>query len=55
MEFYKEDYYRQPCRVSYRTKAGTTSRLGGYALIARMRNSGRLIGAWSTSTGKTIA
>lgn len=48
-------YYNSPCRVLYQTKRGTVSRLGGYDLIHRMREQGRLLGAWSTSTGKAIA
>ena len=48
------EYYKQPARVMYRTKRGTVMRLGGYGLIARMRDAGRLIAAWSTSTGKEI-
>jgi len=46
------DYYKQPVRVLYRTKRGTVMRLGGYGLVARMRAAGRLVAAWSTSTGK---
>lgn len=50
-----EDYYNQPCRVSYRIKGGARrTTLGGYGLIARMRAEGRLIAAWSTSTGKSL-
>ena len=48
------DYYKQPVRVMYRTVRGNVMRLGGYGLIARMRGTGRLIAAWSTSTGKEI-
>jgi len=51
----KKSYYSAPCRVAYRTKRGVVLRLGGYGLIERMKQEGRLIGAWSTSTGKTIA
>ena len=46
------DYYKQPVRVMYRTTRGNVMRLGGYGLIACMRDAGRLIAAWSTSTGK---
>ena len=49
------NYWNSPCRVMYRTKAGARTSLGGYGLIARMRAAGRLIAAWSTSTGKLIA
>ena len=52
MKFYDEAYYQQPCRVIYRTKRGITQRLGGYALIAKMSDAGRLVAAYSTSTGK---
>jgi hypothetical protein len=49
-------YYESPCRVMYRIAGGRTrSTLGSYDLIKRMRDSGRLIRAWSTSTGSTIA
>jgi hypothetical protein len=48
-------YWFAPCRVAFRTKAGVRVRLGGYGLIARMREEGRLVGAWSTSTGKALA
>lgn len=49
-------YYRQPCRVCYRRADGRrVSRLGGYGLIERMRAAGRLIAAYSTSTGRSIA
>ena len=54
MKFYKNEYYRQPCRVMYSTKRGNVVRFGGYGLIKRMRESGRLIAAWSTSTGKVF-
>ena len=49
------DYWDQPCRVMYRVKNGTRTTRGGYGLIARMQREGRLIAAWSTSTGKTLA
>ena len=49
-----KSYYSAPCRVMYRTARGSVVRLGGYALIARMRAEGRLVGAWSTSTGKAF-
>ena len=49
-------YYRQPCRVCYRRADGRiVSRLCGYGLIERMRAAGRLIAAYSTSTGRSIA
>jgi hypothetical protein len=48
-------YWSAPCRVAFRTKTGVRIRLGGYDLIARMRREGRLVGAWSTSTGKALA
>ena len=49
-------YYDAPCRVMYRITSGRTrTTLGGYDLIKRMRDSGRLIRAWSTSTGTVIA
>jgi hypothetical protein len=44
-----------PCRVAFRTKTGVRIRYGSYALVARMRREGRLVRAWSTSTGKEIA
>jgi len=48
-------YYNSPCRVLYKTKTGSRASLGGYDLIERMRKEGRLIAAWSTSTGKALA
>ena len=49
-------YYRLPCRVCYRRADGhRVSRLGGYSLLERMRATGRLIAAYSTSTGRRIA
>jgi hypothetical protein len=48
-------YWSAPCRVAFRTKTGVRIRLGGYGLVARMRDEGRLIGAWCTSTGKALA
>jgi len=50
-----KNYYHNPCRVLYKTKTGKRASLGGYGLIERMRKEGRLIAAWSTSTGKVIA
>ena len=44
----------KPCRVLYKIKNGKRCTLGGYALIAKMEKAGRLLGAWSTSTGKSI-
>jgi hypothetical protein len=41
--------------VAFKTKTGVRIRLGGYGLVARMRDEGRLVGAWSTSTGKALA
>lgn len=52
--FYDKAYYQQPCRVTYKTMRGSVTRYGGYGLIARMEEAGRLIGAWSTSTGKAF-
>ena len=52
MRFYDKEYYQKPCRVMYHTKRGVTQRLGGYALIQKMREAGRLVSAYSTSTGK---
>ena len=50
------NYWSSPCRVMYRIAGGRTrTTLGGYDLIKRMRESGRLIRAWSTSTGTVIA
>lgn len=49
-----DQYWRAPCRVMFKVKNGTRTRLGGYDLIARMRAQGRLIAAWSTSTGKAF-
>ena len=54
MRFYDKEYYQQPCRVMYHTKRGVTQRLGGYALIQKMREAGRLVSAYSTSTGKKL-
>jgi hypothetical protein len=48
----KENHH---CRVAFRTKTGVRIRFGGYGLVARMRREGRLVRAWSTSTGKEIA
>ena len=49
-------YYDAPCRVMYRITGGRTrTSLGGYDLVKRMRDSGRLIRAWATSTGTVIA
>jgi hypothetical protein len=49
-------YYDSPCRVMYRIAGGKhRTTLGGYDLIKRMKDSGRLIRAWSASTGSVIA
>ncbi len=50
-----KNYYSSPCRVLYKTENGLRASLGGYNLIERMRKEGRLIAAWSTSTGKVLA
>ena len=50
-----KNYWDSPCRVLYKTKNGLRASLGGYGLIERMRKEGRLIAAWSTSTGKALA
>lgn len=45
-----------PVRIYIRCKDGLNRRYyGGYALIAKYRSTGQLIGAWSTSTGKALA
>jgi len=48
-------YWSAPCRVAFKTRKGVRIRRGGYGLIARMRTEGRLVAAWSASTGKTLA
>jgi hypothetical protein len=49
-------YHRQPVRILTRLPNGKTrSRLSGYGAIARAKAAGTLIGAWSTSTGRSIA
>jgi hypothetical protein len=55
MKSNRDKYWSAPCRVAFRTKTGVRIRLGGYALIERMRKERRLVGAWSTSTGKALA
>lgn len=50
-----EEYYRSPCRVVFKVKNGYRARLGGYQLIDKMRSEGRLIAAYSMSTGKQIS
>jgi len=52
----RQNYYNAPCRVQYSIAGGRTrTSMGGYGLIERMRSQCRLIAAWSTSTGKSIA
>ena len=49
------NYYSNPVRLVVRTKTGKRAYLTGYAAIQRARDQGRLIAAYSTSTGKVLA
>jgi len=48
-------YYRRPVRIMIRTRTGYRTRYCWYDAIARAREAGVLVAAWSTSTGKALA
>jgi ribosomal protein L16/L10AE len=44
-----------PVRIRIKTSTGNRTYFGGYHLIAKYRDLGRLVCAYSTSTGKSLA
>jgi hypothetical protein len=51
-----ESYYKRPVRIYFKTKTGKKiTRLFYYNEIEKKRKAGTLLGAWSTSTGKSLA